>query len=156
MTARQRLLVVEDDPEIRYLLTAILAGEAREVIAAANGAEARRHLEAGGIDLVILDLILPDVDGRSLLSQMRDRPETATVQVVVVTARGGPEARQDCYALGADAFVEKPFDPDELAADVTVRHGRARRGSSIRSRVSRTRQGCWRHGPGRARDTRSD
>lgn len=132
MTTRQRILVVEDDPEIRYLLTAILAGEAREVIAAANGAEARRHLEAGDVDLVILDLILPDVDGRSLLWQMRDRPETATVQVVVVTARGGPEARQDCYALGADAFVEKPFDPDELAADVTVRLGRAAQARAAR------------------------
>jgi DNA-binding response OmpR family regulator len=56
---------------------------------------------------------------------MRSRPETATVQVVVVTARGGPEAREDCYALGADAFVEKPFDPDELAADVSARLERA-------------------------------
>jgi diguanylate cyclase (GGDEF)-like protein len=56
---------------------------------------------------------------------MRDRPETASVQVVVVTARGGPEARQDCYALGADAFVEKPFEPEELAADVTLRLERA-------------------------------
>jgi diguanylate cyclase (GGDEF)-like protein len=127
VTGLQRLLVVEDDPEVRYLLTTILAGERREVITAANGAEARRQLEAGDIDLVILDLILPDIDGRSLLSQMRDRPETATVQVVVVTARGGPEARQDCYALGADAFVEKPFDPDDLVADIRVRLARAAR-----------------------------
>ncbi len=127
MTARQRLLVVEDDPEIRYLLAAVLAGTDREVLSAASGAEARRYLDAGGIDLVILDLILPDVDGRSLLVQLRDRPETAAVQAVVVTARGGPEARQDCYALGADSFVEKPFDPDELAADVAVRLVRAAR-----------------------------
>jgi diguanylate cyclase (GGDEF)-like protein len=125
VTGRQRLLVVEDDPEIRYLLTSILAGDGREVVAAENGREARQHLERGGLDLVVLDLILPDVDGRSILSAMRDRPETATLQVVVVTARGGPEARQDCYALGADAFVEKPFDPDELAADVAVRLERA-------------------------------
>lgn len=127
MTGRQRLLVVENDPEIRYLLTAVLAGTDREVLTAASGVEASRHLDGGGIDLVILDLILPDVDGRSLLAQMRDRPETAPIQVVVVTARGGPEARQDCYALGADSFVEKPFDPEELAADVSVRLVRAAR-----------------------------
>ena len=127
MTSRQRLLVVEDDPEIRYLLEVILANDDREILSAATGGEARRHFAAGGIDLVVLDLILPDVDGRSLLAQLRDRPETAPAQVVVVTARGGPEARQDCYALGADAFVEKPFDPDELAADVTVRLERAAR-----------------------------
>jgi diguanylate cyclase (GGDEF)-like protein len=127
VTGPQRILVVEDDPEIRYLLTTILVGEGREVLSAATGAEGRSRLEAGDVDLVVLDLILPDVDGRSLLSQMRDRAETAPVQVIVVTARGGPEARQDGYALGADAFVEKPFDPDELAADVTVRLGRALR-----------------------------
>jgi diguanylate cyclase (GGDEF)-like protein len=127
VTARQTILVVEDDPEIRYLLSAILAGEGRDVVSTATGAEARTRLDAGDVDLVILDLILPDMDGRSLLSQMRDRPETAPVQVIVVTARGGPESRQDCYALGADAFVEKPFDPDVLVADVAVRLGRAAR-----------------------------
>jgi DNA-binding response OmpR family regulator len=121
----QRLLVVEDDPEIRYLLSTILADDRREIAAAVNGKEARQQLEKGGVDLVILDLILPDVDGRSLLTAMRDRPETASVQIIVVTARGGPEARQDCYALGADSFVEKPFDPDELVADVAVRLERA-------------------------------
>jgi len=120
------VLVVEDDPEIRYLLEAILAADDREILSAANGAEARRHFEAGGIGLVVLDLILPDVDGRSLLAQLRNRPETALAQVVVVTARGGPEARQDCYALGADAFVEKPFEPEEFAADVAVRLERAK------------------------------
>jgi diguanylate cyclase (GGDEF)-like protein len=59
---------------------------------------------------------------------MRERAETAPVQVMVVTARAGADARQDCYALGADAFVEKPFDPEELAADVGVRLERAARG----------------------------
>jgi diguanylate cyclase (GGDEF)-like protein len=125
VTGPQRLLVVEDDPEVRYLLTAILSGEGREVLAASNGEEARGCLEGAGVDLVVLDLILPDMDGRSLLSEMRSRAETAAVQVIVVTARGGPESRQDCYGLGADAFVEKPFDPDQLAADVSVRLGRA-------------------------------
>ena len=125
MKGPQRLLVVEDDPEIRYLLGAILAGDGREILSVENGRDARLHLGKGDLDLVVLDLILPDVDGRSLLSDLRGRPETAAVQVIVVTARGGPETRQDCYGLGADAFVEKPFDPDELAADVSVRLGRA-------------------------------
>jgi CheY-like chemotaxis protein len=92
VTGRQRLLVVEDDPEIRYLLTTVLAGDGREILAAESGREARLHLEKGDLDLVVLDLILPDVDGRSLLTEMRGRPQTAAVQVMVVTARGGPEA----------------------------------------------------------------
>jgi two-component system cell cycle response regulator len=124
-SARHRILVIEDDPEISYLLGEILGGEGREVVFAGSGFEARRVLESDDIDLVILDLILPDIDGRSLLTQMRATPRTAGLPVVVVTARVGPESRQDCYALGADAFVEKPFDPDELAADIAVRLQRA-------------------------------
>jgi diguanylate cyclase (GGDEF)-like protein len=124
---RQRVLVVEDDPEIQYLLCTILAGEGRSIVAVATGAEAHDALAREPIDLVILDLILPDVDGRSLLSELRAHADTAALPVVVVTARAGPETRQDCYSLGADAFVEKPFDPDEFAEDIAVRLGRAAR-----------------------------
>ncbi|HSH75736.1 MAG TPA: response regulator, partial [Longimicrobiales bacterium] len=122
---RYRLLVIEDDPEMQYLLGAVLAGDDREVVCVDSGEEARRAIAVGKVDLVVLDLLLPDVDGRSLLSSLRDRPETGAVPVVVVTARSGPEIRQDCYALGADAFVEKPFDPDSLVADVAARLRRA-------------------------------
>ena len=121
----QRLLVVEDDPEIAYLLSVVLGVDGREVVLAPSGEEAMRELQRGRVDLMILDLILPDVDGRSLLSQVRDDPATASLPVVVLTARVGPDSRQDCYRLGADAFVEKPFDPDELAADIQARLDRA-------------------------------
>jgi diguanylate cyclase (GGDEF)-like protein len=122
---RQRVLVVEDDPEFQYLLSTILAGERRDVVGVATGSEARDVLDREAVDFVILDLILPDVDGRSLLAELRARPETAALPVVVVTARAGPDTRQECYALGADAFVEKPFDPEVFAADMSVRLERA-------------------------------
>jgi two-component system cell cycle response regulator len=93
-TQRQRVLIIEDDPEIQYILS-------------------------------VLDLILPDADGRTLLAEMRSVPGTAAVPVVILTARAAPEIRQDCYALGADAFIEKPFDPEELSAEITVRLERA-------------------------------
>lgn len=123
MTERavSRLLIVEDDPEIQYLLSTILADDDREILTVGSGAEASEVLARQDIDLVVLDLILPDVDGRSLLTAMRERPETASVPVVVVSARGGAEIRQDCFALGADYFTEKPFDPDAVAADIEAR-----------------------------------
>lgn len=124
-TDPQRILVIEDDPEIQYILSVILADQGREIIAAETGGQARAHLDGGDVDLVILDLILPDADGRSLLSELRARRATAAVPVVVMTARAAPEIRQDCYALGADAFVEKPFDPEEFQADIAVRLERA-------------------------------
>lgn len=123
MTApdKQHVLVIEDDPEIQYILAAILADEGREIVGVQTGAEARSELERRHLDLVILDLILPDVDGRTLLSELRASRRTAAVPVVVLTARSTSEIRQDCYALGADAFVVKPFDPDGFAADIAVR-----------------------------------
>lgn len=117
----RRVLIVEDDPEIQYLLSVILEEDDREIVAVHTGSEAWEQLERGDVDLVVLDLILPDIDGRTLLATMRQRPETATIPVVVISARGGTEIRRDCYDLGADFFAEKPFDPEELATDIAAR-----------------------------------
>jgi len=117
----QGVLIIEDDPEMQYLLTVILEADDRRLITVGTGAEAEEVVSREPIDLVVLDLILPDTDGRTLLTRLRERPETATVPIVVISARGGAEIRQDCYALGADYFTEKPFDPDEVAADITAR-----------------------------------
>lgn len=123
MTAlrEQRLLIVEDDPEIQYLLSVVLDEPGREVVAVGSGAEAEAVLAEGPVDLILLDLILPDLDGRTLLTRLRERPETAAKPIVVVSARAGVEIRQDCYTLGADMYIEKPFDPAEVASDVTAR-----------------------------------
>lgn len=117
----RRILIVEDDPEIQYLLAMFLDGPDREIIAVNGGAEADEVLANTAVDLVVLDLILPDLDGRTLLTRIRERPETSVTPVVVISARGGSEIRQDCYALGADYFTEKPFDPDDVAADIAAR-----------------------------------
>jgi diguanylate cyclase (GGDEF)-like protein len=119
--ATRHLLIVEDDPEVQYLLSTILAADGREVTAVGTGAEAEAVLAVEPIDLVVLDLILPDMDGRNILTRIRERPETATVPVVVISARGGAEIRQDLYTLGADFYAAKPFDADEVAADITAR-----------------------------------
>jgi two-component system cell cycle response regulator len=120
-TDPQRLLIIEDDPEIQYILSVILGGDGRHVTGVDTAEKARAELGRGDVDLVILDLILPDSDGRTLLSELRAGAATASVPVVVMTARATPEIRQDCYGLGADAFVEKPFDPEKLAADIAAR-----------------------------------
>ncbi|MDP2958857.1 MAG: response regulator [Longimicrobiales bacterium] len=120
-----RVLVVEDDPEIRYLLSQVLADEGREVLVAATAADGERLLSEEEVHLMVLDLLLPDADGRNLLGALRARSSTAALPVIVLTSRASPELRTECYELGADSFVEKPFDPELLAADVSSRLERA-------------------------------
>lgn len=116
-----RILVVEDDPEIRYLLSVILASEDRVIVAVEDGVGADDALGGPPFDLVILDLILPDLDGRTLLTRLRNDPRTGAVPVVVISARRERDIREDCHALGADAFFAKPFDAEALARDVAIR-----------------------------------
>jgi diguanylate cyclase (GGDEF)-like protein len=122
---RKVILVVEDDREIQYLLRVVLDGEGREVVVAGTGEEGERVLAEREISLVILDLILPDTDGRTFLTRLRARALTANLPVICVSTRTGPAIQAECYALGADSFVEKPFDPELLSSDVALRLQRA-------------------------------
>jgi diguanylate cyclase (GGDEF)-like protein len=117
----RRILLVDDEPGLLYLLQSVLDAPDREILTAESAAEAEQVLADRSVDLVVLDLILPDMDGRALLTRMRERAQTSTVPVVVISARGGAEIRQECFTRGADSFWEKPFDAPSLAADVAAR-----------------------------------
>lgn len=131
MTARvpvrrgARVLVAEDDPELLHLFSVILSDLAGEVILARTGAEAEARLAEGDVDLVVLELVLPDMDGRSLLRRLRGGLPTATVPVIVLTTRLTPDLRAECYDRGADAVVEKPFDLDVFQNGLAQRLERA-------------------------------
>jgi DNA-binding response OmpR family regulator len=113
------ILVVDDDPLISRLLEVRLAGPDRAVITACSLAEAARLAETRTPDLVVLDLFLPDGDGRTLLASLREQAATAAAPVIVLSASADPRAEAECRRLGADAVVSKPFEPDAFAALVT-------------------------------------
>jgi diguanylate cyclase (GGDEF)-like protein len=119
-------LVVEDDEAVRTLVEHALSSSGIELRAAAGIAEAWRHLEVEDFSVVILDLVLPDGDGRRFLSELRAWPRTARVPVVVLSAKGSRAVQLDCFQLGADEFFEKPFDPAVLGAAVLRQIERAR------------------------------
>ncbi|MFN2420158.1 MAG: response regulator [Gemmatimonadota bacterium] len=112
------ILIIDDDPEIAHLLKWQLASKNREVHVATTATEAEQILSRETIALIILDLVLPDTDGRNLLMRLRERPATASVPILVLTVKGGGLAKSECFALGADEFFEKPFDADALATAV--------------------------------------
>jgi two-component system response regulator MtrA len=109
----QRVLVVEDDESVREAVTLVLEGADFEVDTAADGARALDLLERRRWDLVVLDLMLPEVDGFEICRTIRTR---STVPIVVLTARADTADVVTGLELGADDYVTKPFHPAELAA----------------------------------------
>jgi len=111
---RQRILIVDDDPLIRLILAKTLESRGREFVTAESLADARVTID-GSIDLVLLDLMLQDGDGRQLLRFVQANPETARIPIIVLSGSGSNPIRQSAMDAGADAFVEKPFDPSVLS-----------------------------------------
>ena len=112
---QRHLLVVDDDDRIRELLKEYLAGRGFRVSTAADAAGARRLLAALRFDLLVLDVMMPGEDGFSLTRWLRARPGVAGVApVIILTARGQPDDRIEGLKLGADDYLAKPFDPEEL------------------------------------------
>jgi DNA-binding response OmpR family regulator len=106
------VLVVDDEPQVAWVLRLTLEHEGYRTHTASNGIEALEELHKHHPSLMVLDLMMPEMDGWSVLKEMtkmRDRP-----RVVIVSALTGPDDKAKATALGADAFVPKPFDIEEL------------------------------------------
>jgi CheY-like chemotaxis protein len=108
-----RLLVVDDDPGIRYLLEVLLLGSGHEVVLAESAREALARLKEETSDLIILDIMMPDMDGLTLLGRIRAVRRLARVPVILFTG-GGRELEGAGKALGADLFLEKPISGRRL------------------------------------------
>jgi adenylate cyclase len=117
MTPDTTVLVVDDQPQNLRLLDAVLSPRGYTVLTAAGGEEALELLHAHPVDLVLLDILMPRMDGYQVCRRIRSDERTAFVPVVMVTASGSQE-RIESLEAGADDFVQKPFDQAELLARV--------------------------------------
>jgi phosphate regulon transcriptional regulator PhoB len=113
-----RVLIVEDEPDIRELVVHHLKREGYQVSAASSGEEALRQVQAAPPDLVILDLMMPAMDGLEVCRRLRQDPATAMLPIVMLTAKGDEVDRVLGLEIGADDYVVKPFSPKELLARV--------------------------------------
>ena len=113
-----RVLIVEDEPDIRELVVHHLKREGYHVSAAASGEEALRQVRAAAPDLVLLDLMMPAMDGLEVCRRLRQDPATAALPIVMLTAKGDEVDRVLGLEIGADDYVVKPFSPKELLARV--------------------------------------
>jgi len=125
-----QILVVEDDPDIAELIGHYLEKAGHQVTRMSSGTMVMPHLRSAGADLVILDLMLPGMDGLLVCQAMRNDAHTADVPVIMLTARGEEADRIAGLELGADDYVTKPFSPKELVARVAARLRRTPAGRS--------------------------
>lgn len=119
MTDKSKLLLVDDEPGVRESVQAYLEdSDEFNVQVASNANEAWNFLQRETPDLVISDVMMPQVDGYQFLKQLREDPRFKTLPVVFLTARGMTSDRIQGYDAGCDAYLPKPFDPDELESIV--------------------------------------
>lgn len=122
MSAERRLiLVVEDNPDNMYVLDHLLTRSGYLVQQATQGGEALALMEQQRPDLVLMDMQMPGMDGYTMVKQLRQRPELATVPVIAVTASSMPGDREAILAAGCTDYVAKPINPRELI-DLIAQH----------------------------------
>ena len=122
-----RVLVVEDDKDIADLIALYLQKAGHTVEAASSGTAALRLARESTPDLILLDLMLPGMDGLLVCQSLRGDPATAAIPIIMLTARGDEAERITGLELGADDYVTKPFSPRELTARVAALLRRVRR-----------------------------
>lgn len=114
-TERPRVLVVDDDEDLRRLLEVILGGDF-ETVMAADGAEAIAMVDDGAVDAMVLDIMMPNVDGYEVLRHIRSHEHASDLPVVVLTARHGADWSSSSDRIGADAHLTKPYEASTLIA----------------------------------------
>jgi two-component system OmpR family response regulator len=109
------ILVVDDEAHIREVVAYALTRDGLEVVMAADGREAERVLDRGGVDLVVLDVLMPELDGLSVCRRLRAK---SAIPIIFLSSRGDEADRVNGLELGGDDYVTKPFSPRELATRV--------------------------------------
>jgi len=115
---KKKILVVDDEADIVELISYNLKREGFAVDSAYNGEEALRYVKSSTYDLVMIDLMLPGIQGMELCRIIRGNADTAQIPIIIITAKGGEVDKILGLEMGADDYVTKPFSPRELVARV--------------------------------------
>lgn len=115
-----RILITDDSADMRQLLSALLAEEGHRVTVAPNGTKAVEAMRADPPDLLILDLMMPKLDGYGVLKEMDTHGLLSQVKILILTAKTAESDWVRGYKMGADMYVTKPFENEELLQQIEV------------------------------------
>jgi len=115
---KKKVLIVDDEPNIAISVEFLMRREGFEVTVARNGAEGLAKIRELKPDLVLLDVMMPKLDGFQVCRMVRDDTELAGIQIVMLTAKGREAEVEKGLSLGADAYIPKPFSTSELVRKV--------------------------------------
>lgn len=118
MERRAYILIAEDDPASRHILTKLLTTQGYEVAHADNGAEALDKARQRPPDLLICDWMMPAMDGPTVVRELRTLPDMRALYIIMLTAKVEPQDTIDALDIGADDYIPKPFDPGILLARI--------------------------------------
>jgi len=114
------VLVVDDNPDSVTIMRSILEGRGYRVVIAASGAEALEQLTREKVDLVLLDVMMPEINGLEVLQRIKDDTSTGRLPVILVTAKTHDEDVLSGYQYGADYYITKPFTAKQLLYGVDL------------------------------------
>ncbi len=136
MTGKRKILVVDDEADLLDLISYNLTKEGFEVSTASDGEEALSEIRKTRYDLIVLDLMLPGIQGMELCRILRSDPKTDTIPIIMLTAKGEEVDRVLGLEVGADDYITKPFSPRELIARIRAvlrrTHEKFREGKVVR------------------------
>src|SRR5512143_195419 len=115
MLGKARILYIEDNTDNRKLVRRVLEAEGYEVVEAPNGTQALEHLATQPIDLALMDINMPDIDGYTLATRIRSMPRYAGLPILAMTANVMRGDRERSLAAGCDGYIQKPIDIDILS-----------------------------------------
>jgi two-component system chemotaxis response regulator CheY len=113
-----KILAVDDSASMRQMVSFTLKGAGYEVVEAVDGKDALQKAQAGKADLVLTDVNMPNMDGISLVKQLRSLPNYKFTPILLLTTESAPEKKQEGKSAGATGWLVKPFNPDQLLTTI--------------------------------------
>lgn len=111
---RKKIMVIDDEPAVHRLLQIILGDEGYDIVGLGVSEDAGISVSSGKPDIIILDIMMPELDGFEILDMLKSDEETRDIPVIILSARNRREDQEKARRLGADTYITKPFQPAEL------------------------------------------